>query len=134
MLSTFICAAAIDTTHSDTARLIQQKENIITAATIIKVENMGAHINTPLTELRPTISADGNLLFFICENHPYNTNIILFATRRISGLLCVIVLVNGVKPCIWVIHLILITTMLYSGFHLIIIAYLSEMLLLMAIM
>ena len=52
---------SIDTTHSDTARLIQQKENIITAATIVKVENMGALINTPLSELRPTISADGNL-------------------------------------------------------------------------
>ena len=26
-----------------------------------------------LNELRPTISADGNLLFFICENHPANT-------------------------------------------------------------
>jgi len=65
---------SIDTTHSDTARLIQQKENIITSATIVKVENMGALINTPLSELRPTISADGNLLFFIRENDPYNTN------------------------------------------------------------
>jgi len=65
---------AIDTTHSDTARLIQQKENIITSSTIIKVENMGSLINTPLSELRPTISADGNLLFFIRENDPYNTN------------------------------------------------------------
>ena len=65
---------SIDTTHSDTTRLIQQKENIITSATIVKVENMGALINTPLSELRPTISADGNLLFFIRENDPYNTN------------------------------------------------------------
>ena len=65
---------SIDTTHSDTARLIQQKENIITSATIVKVENMGSLINTPLSELRPTISADGNLLFFIRENDPYNTN------------------------------------------------------------
>ena len=64
----------IDTTHNDTARLVQQKENIITAATIIKVENMGGVVNTPLNELRPTISADGNLLFFIRENHPHNTN------------------------------------------------------------
>jgi OmpA-OmpF porin, OOP family len=64
----------IDTTHSDTARLIQQKENIITSSTIIKVENMGSLINTSLSELRPTISADGNLLFFIRENDPYNTN------------------------------------------------------------
>lgn len=65
---------AIDTTHNDTARLIQQKENIITSGTIIKVENMGGVVNTPLNELRPTISADGNLLFFIRENHPHNTN------------------------------------------------------------
>ena len=65
---------AIDTTHNDTARLIQQKVNIITSGTIIKVENMGDPVNTPLNELRPTISADGNLLFFIRENHPHNTN------------------------------------------------------------
>lgn len=65
---------AADSTRSDTARLVQQKENIITSSTIIKVENMGSLINTPLSELRPTISADGNLLFFIRENDPYNTN------------------------------------------------------------
>lgn len=53
--------------------LVAQKENIINAATIIKVENVGRNINSELSELRPTISADGNLLFFICENHPYNT-------------------------------------------------------------
>ena len=64
----------IDTTINDTARLIQQKENVITAATVIKIENMGGLVNTPLNELRPTISADGNLLFFIRENHPRNTN------------------------------------------------------------
>lgn len=65
---------AIDPSRNDTARLVQQKENVITASTIIKVENMGALINTNLSELRPTISADGNLLFFIRENDPYNTN------------------------------------------------------------
>jgi len=64
---------AINIAQNDTTRLIPQKENIITAATIIKVENMGEVINTPLNELRPTISADGNLLFFIRENDPYNT-------------------------------------------------------------
>lgn len=53
--------------------LIQQKENIITASTIIKIENLGTKINSILAELRPTVSADGNLLFFICENHPGNT-------------------------------------------------------------
>src|SRR5918993_5910480 len=54
-------------------KLIAQKENIINANTIIKIENLGVNINSDLAELRPTISADGNLLFFICENHPYNT-------------------------------------------------------------
>src|SRR5215218_9470992 len=53
--------------------LVPQKENIITATTVVKVENVGPNINSDLPELRPTISADGNLLFFICENHPYNT-------------------------------------------------------------
>ena len=53
--------------------LIPQKENIITPSTIIKIENLGPNINTDLAELRPTVSADGNLLFFIVENHPANT-------------------------------------------------------------
>jgi outer membrane protein OmpA-like peptidoglycan-associated protein len=39
----------------------------------MKIENLGTNINTDLAELRPTISADGNLLFYIIENHPYNT-------------------------------------------------------------
>jgi len=63
-----------DTLVTDTLKLIQQKENIITASTIVKVENMGAVVNTDRNELRPTISADGNLLFFIRENDPHNTN------------------------------------------------------------
>ena len=50
-----------------------QTENVIKASTIIKIENLGPNINTNLAELRPTISADGNLLFFIVENHPENT-------------------------------------------------------------
>ena len=54
-------------------KLIAQKENVIKESTIIKIENLGHNINSELAELRPTISADGNLLFFICENHPYNT-------------------------------------------------------------
>ena len=59
---------------SDTSgTLIAQKENVIKETTIIKVENVGRNINSDLPELRPTISADGNLLFFICQNHPYNT-------------------------------------------------------------
>jgi OmpA-OmpF porin, OOP family len=54
-------------------KLNAQKENIITASTIIKIENLGVRVNSDLAELRPTVSADGNLLFFICENHPANT-------------------------------------------------------------
>ena len=61
--------SAIDTsTH-----LVAQKDNVITANTILKIENLGENINSDLAELRPTISADGNILFFICENHPANT-------------------------------------------------------------
>jgi OOP family OmpA-OmpF porin len=55
-----------------TGKLVEQKENIITPATILKVENLGFRVNSELPELRPTISADGNLLFFICEGHPQN--------------------------------------------------------------
>ncbi len=54
--------------------LKEQQEKIITASTIVKIENLGPTINTKYAELRPTISADGNLLFFIVENHPSNTN------------------------------------------------------------
>ncbi len=52
--------------------LKEQKENIIKETTIIKVENLGADINTDNPEMRPTISADGNLLFFIRQNDPAN--------------------------------------------------------------
>jgi outer membrane protein OmpA-like peptidoglycan-associated protein len=58
---------------SDTGKLKEQADNIITSNTIIKIENLGTNINSDLPELRPTVSADGNLLFFICENHPANT-------------------------------------------------------------
>lgn len=54
-------------------KLIPQKENSITENTIIKIENLGPQINSELPELRPTISPDGNLLFFVTENHPRNT-------------------------------------------------------------
>ncbi|WP_156123569.1 OmpA family protein [Flavihumibacter sp. ZG627] len=60
----------LDTTDN---KLKQQKENIITESTVIKIENLGLNINSELPELRPTISPDGNLLFFICENHPANS-------------------------------------------------------------
>ncbi|MDB5202495.1 MAG: hypothetical protein JWQ27_1904 [Ferruginibacter sp.] len=57
----------------DTAeKLIPQKVNIISESTIIKVENLGELVNSAYPELRPTISADGNLLFFIRQGHPAN--------------------------------------------------------------
>lgn len=56
------------------APLKEQKDHVIKASTIIKVENLGFNVNSEFAELRPTVSADGNLLFFIVENHPYNTS------------------------------------------------------------
>jgi outer membrane protein OmpA-like peptidoglycan-associated protein len=53
--------------------LVPQKENIIKETTILQVENLGANVNSALPEFRPTISADGKLLFFIVQNHPENT-------------------------------------------------------------
>jgi len=53
--------------------LHQQKENVITQNTIIKIENLGFRVNSELPELRPTISPDGKRLFFICQDHPENT-------------------------------------------------------------
>jgi outer membrane protein OmpA-like peptidoglycan-associated protein len=69
----YVYAAAAQLAADTAEKLVAQKENVITASTIIKIENIGPNINSRLAELRPTISADGNLLFFICENHPYNT-------------------------------------------------------------
>lgn len=72
----FCCTSLIASSQPSTdtsSKLIEQKEKLITDGTIIKIENMGFRINSVLPELRPTISADGNLLFFICQNHPENT-------------------------------------------------------------
>ena len=74
-------------------KLIEQANNIITESTIIKVENLGELINTAYPEMRPTISADGNLLFFIRQGHPANIQIstvpnaqdIWYSTRDTSG-------------------------------------------------
>lgn len=60
-------------TDTDGVKLIPQKDKIINANTILKIENLGSSVNTAYPELRPTVSADGNLLFFICENNPHNT-------------------------------------------------------------
>lgn len=65
--------AANSQLNTDTGELKPQKDNIITSNTILKIENLGLNINSDLAELRPTVSADGNLLYFICENHPANT-------------------------------------------------------------
>jgi outer membrane protein OmpA-like peptidoglycan-associated protein len=74
LLLTVACVAVYSQPMQDTSgKLVAQKENIIKENTIIKIENLGWSINSELAELRPTISADGNHLFFICENHPINT-------------------------------------------------------------
>lgn len=78
ILITCILGAYLFAVHAQPAQdtlgdLIAQKNNEITATTVIKIENLGFRVNSELPELRPTISADGNLLFFICENHPLNT-------------------------------------------------------------
>ena len=62
-----------------TGKLIEQKENVIRESTVVKVENLGESVNSEYPELRPTISADGNLLFFIRMGHPENIQI---ATAR----------------------------------------------------
>lgn len=72
-LSLLLQTAAAQNAPDSAEKLVPQKENAIGAETVIKIENIGPNINSRLDELRPTISADGNLLFFICENHPYNT-------------------------------------------------------------
>ncbi|MBC7509552.1 MAG: PD40 domain-containing protein, partial [Ferruginibacter sp.] len=59
--------------RDSSGRLKAKKDLVINSETILKIENLGTNINTDLPELRPTISADGNLLFFICQNHPENT-------------------------------------------------------------
>ena len=65
--------AQIAANNTKPEKLIAQKDNIINEGTIIKMENLGVSINSDLPELRPTISADGNHLFFICENQELNT-------------------------------------------------------------
>ena len=67
------CAVAQPSYHDSLGAFVVQKNNIITSETVLKIENLGTSINTNLPELRPTISADGNLLFYICQNHPENT-------------------------------------------------------------
>ncbi len=73
---TFLPFAAVCQPLQDTTvKLKEQKENIIKESTIVKVENLGEIINTEYPEMRPTISADGNLLFFIRQGHPSNVQI-----------------------------------------------------------
>ena len=74
LLCFILASVAVAQPLVDTAgKMIEQKEHIINENTIIKIENLGFRVNSELPELRPTISADGNLLFFICEDHPANT-------------------------------------------------------------
>jgi len=69
--ATFFAAAA-QPSPDTTGKLIEQKDNVIKSSTIIQVENLGEGINSEYPEMRPTISADGNLLFFIRQGHPSN--------------------------------------------------------------
>ncbi len=62
-------------TLSEGEKFVDQKENVITEKSIIKIENLGTPINTEYIEYRPTISADGTLMFFIREGDPQNTKI-----------------------------------------------------------
>ena len=73
MLPLGILSAISQPSNDTLGALVPQKDNIITSSTILQIENLGTKINTSLPELRPTISADGNLLFFIVQNHPENT-------------------------------------------------------------
>ena len=85
----FAQPSIIDTT----SKLKEQKENVIKETTIVKVENLGPLINTENPEMRPTISADGNLLFFIRQNDPRNVQYqavpnsqdIWYSTRDTAG-------------------------------------------------
>ncbi|MEZ5028125.1 MAG: OmpA family protein [Ferruginibacter sp.] len=67
-----MCCRTAYTTPAFRYTFKRAKENVITASTIIQVENLGEDINTFHPEMRPTISADGNLLFFIRQNDPAN--------------------------------------------------------------
>lgn len=73
LLSLFYLQAYAQPAPDTSIKLVAQKENSISEGTIIKMENLGWSVNSELPELRPTISADGNHLFFICQNHPLNT-------------------------------------------------------------
>ncbi len=68
----FFCILSATAQPAQDTTLKEQKENVIKETTIVKVENLGELINTGNPEMRPTISADGNLLFFIRQNDPSN--------------------------------------------------------------
>ncbi len=61
------------TSAQTSADTIVPAKVIVRSTNSLKIENLGTNVNTDLAELRPTVSADGNLLFYIIENHPYNT-------------------------------------------------------------
>ena len=89
----FFCTLTAAAQPAPDTTLKEQKENIIKETTIVKVENLGELINTDHPEMRPTISADGNMLFFIRQNDPANIQYqtvpnsqdIWYSTRDTSG-------------------------------------------------
>ncbi|MCP9753221.1 OmpA family protein [Ferruginibacter sp. HRS2-29] len=94
LLSAFTVLAQPSAHVGDTTiKLKEQSENIIKEGTVVKIENLGPLINTGNPEMRPTISADGNLLFFIRQDDPMNTQYntvpnsqdIWYSTRDTAG-------------------------------------------------
>jgi OmpA-OmpF porin, OOP family len=66
--------ASAQPSQDTTGKLIEQSEKAIKATTVIKLENLGEEVNSAYPELRPVVSADGNMLFFIRQNHPDNVH------------------------------------------------------------
>jgi OmpA-OmpF porin, OOP family len=74
VLSLRVCLyAQAQPSNNDSLSPKPRPGNLITPTTALRIENLGWKVNSEFAELRPTVSADGNLLFFICENHPANT-------------------------------------------------------------
>lgn len=71
----------------DTAvKLVAQKENVIKENTIVTIENLGDKINTEYPEMRPTVSADGNMLFLYGRATLQMCKLAPFPLPRIFGL------------------------------------------------
>jgi OmpA-OmpF porin, OOP family len=74
VLLAFVHTVVAQPAQDTTGKLIEQQEKAIKATTIVTLENLGEQVNTEYPELRPVISADGNMLFFIRQGHPSNVH------------------------------------------------------------